>query len=331
MTSFPSDKKLSARESRVIGALLGVHAGDSLGATVEFKSHRQIASRYPNGLRQIIGGGPFNWSAGHATDDTDMTRGTLLAYRDWTRGDDIARLAGDYFLKWEDGDWPDRVMGSYPDDMGDATSRGLGVYRKSRDPDHAGAGQGSAGNGSLMRCIPTALFQPDSDRLISESIRISKITHNDFRCTTSCAVYNTIVAELIKGAIPAHAVMSGEAVGLRLENMRPGEVSQAVKMGKELKVTDMAQRGPPPEMKGGASGYVLESLTIAIAAVLDERSFEDVLVDVVRIGNDTDTNAAVAGGLLGARDGESCIPQDWKSKLQFGKEFEDVALEMMRK
>ncbi|KPM34457.1 hypothetical protein AK830_g12113 [Neonectria ditissima] len=322
-------KQLSARESRVIGALLGVHAGDSLGATVEFESHGKIASRYPNGLRQIIGGGPFGWPAGHATDDTDMTRGVLLAYRDVAPGGDVAVLAGEYFLKWFGGDWPDRKLGSLPVDMGMATARGLRSFDMTRDPDRAGAGQGSAGNGSLMRCIPTGLFQPDHEKMIHESIRISKITHDDKRCTCACAVYNTIVSELIEGAAPANAIRSGISVALRLENGKPGEVHAAVKLGTEVRVADMAQNGPVPEMKGKASGYVLESLTIAISAILDERSLEDVLVDVVRIGRDTDTNAAVAGGLLGARDGEAAIPEQWKSELQFAKEFTDVALELM--
>ena len=58
----------------IAGGLLGVHAGDSLGATVEFKAWSEIRARYPDGVREIVGGGPFNWPPGHATDDTDLTR-----------------------------------------------------------------------------------------------------------------------------------------------------------------------------------------------------------------------------------------------------------------
>ncbi|KAH7160410.1 ADP-ribosylation/Crystallin J1 [Dactylonectria estremocensis] len=328
---YSGDGTLSDRESRVVGALLGLHAGDSLGATVEFKSHAQIASRYPNGLREIVGGGPFNWPAGHATDDTDMARGILLAYSDLTPGGDVACLAGEYFLKWLNGDWPDRQKGSYPEDIGVATARGLDRFSTSRDPDRAGAGVGNAGNGSLMRCLPTGLFQSDHEKLIYESIRISKITHDDVRCTAACAVYNTIVSELVNGATPVDAVEAGERVALRLENQRPGAVSRAISLGREVNVADMALRGPPREMVGRCSGFVLESLTIAVAALFDKRSLEDVLVDVVRIGQDTDTNAAIAGGVLGARDGVSCIPQDWKAQLQFAQEFKDVALALMRR
>lgn len=81
-------------------------------------------------------------------------------------------------------------------------------------------------------------------------------------------------------------------------------------------------------MPGGCSGFVLESLALAVAAVLDPRSLEDVLVDIVRVGNDTDTNAAIAGGLLGARDGEDAVRRRWTSKLQFATELRSIALQL---
>ncbi|KAF5990572.1 hypothetical protein FBULB1_50 [Fusarium bulbicola] len=318
MPSPQTDSGLSPRESRVIGALLGVHAGDSLGATLEFKTHTDIAREYPLGLRDIVGGGPFRWSQGHATDDTDMTRGVLLAYHDYKDGDDIAQLAGDYFISWLHGDWPDRRPGSRPEDIGGATATGLRRYKQTQDPGRAGAGQGSAGNGSLMRCIPTGLFQRDPQKLVEESIRISKITHDDKRCTVACAAYNTIVSKLIDQVDPQDAIEAGLNVAETLEG-GPGPVHKAIELGKSLNIATMASMGPAPELGGRCSGYVLESLSLAIAAVLDPRSLEDIVVDVVRIGWDTDTNGAIAGGILGARDGAGAIPPRWKSVLQFGQ------------
>src|SRR6266567_1446800 len=55
------------RADRIAGALLGVHAGDALGATLEFSAWSAIRQRYPDGLRDIVGGGPFGWPPGHAT------------------------------------------------------------------------------------------------------------------------------------------------------------------------------------------------------------------------------------------------------------------------
>lgn len=76
---------------------------------------------------------------------------------------------------------------------------------------------------------------------------------------------------------------------------------------------------------------MLNSLTIAVAAVLDPRSLEDVLVDVCRIGLDSDTNGAISGGLLGARDGIKGVPKRWLDKLHFFDEFVRLASELHSK
>src|SRR5689334_25403398 len=114
--------------NRIAGGLLGVHAGDSLGATVEFSSWAAVRASHPDGVRDIVGGGPFNWPPGHATDDTDLTRAVLLAYLD--PGDDVVRTAADRMLDWFDGNWPGRRPGSPPVDIGGATSWGLRKYRR---------------------------------------------------------------------------------------------------------------------------------------------------------------------------------------------------------
>lgn len=84
----------------------------------------------------------------------------------------------------------------------------------------------------------------------------------------------------------------------------------------------MANQGPRGiAFPGSCTGFVLDSLTLAVAAVLDKRRLDQVLVDIVRLGRDTDTNAAIAGGFLGARDGEEAVFDEWKDLLQFGPEF----------
>jgi len=322
--------------SKTLGALLGVHAGDSLGATLEFAPWSEIIRKYPNGLRDIIGGGPFSWPAGHATDDTDLTRAVLLAYHaraqelhnygpEAASSFDIAKASADYAVKWNDGDWPGRKKGSRPEDIGGATDTGIHKYKRCKDAAKSGAGHGSAGNGSLMRCIPTALFTGTPEKRVRESMCISAFTHNDPRCTVACAAYNEIVAALIEGRDVREAVEVGKSVALDLECPA---VADAMAEGERLKLAKVASEGPR-EHGFTPSGFVLHSLTIAIAAVLDERSFEDVLVDVVRLGGDADTNGAIAGGLVGAREGVEGIPERWREKLQFGKEFKDLASEIL--
>jgi ADP-ribosylglycohydrolase len=308
------------RRDRIAGALLGVHTGDALGATLEFSPWQAIRTRYPDGLRDIIGGGPFGWPAGHATDDTDLTRAVLLAYLVPGHAD-VVRAAADNMLAWLDGSWPGREPGSRPRDIGRATHQGLERYRRCANPRGAGAGDGQAGNGSLMRCIPTALAVTDRGRRIRESMEISAITHDDQRATVTCAAYNEIAAALLR------ETPSEQAIGIGLAAARElgcAAVVEAIDRGRHIEPAVIAATGIIP-LDDEASGFVLDSLSLAVAAILDPRPLPEVLIDIVRIGNDADTNAAIAGGLLGARDGASAIPVRWRSLLQFGPEFTKAA------
>ncbi|MFF5229484.1 ADP-ribosylglycohydrolase family protein [Dactylosporangium sp. NPDC000521] len=307
------------RRDRVAGGLLGVHAGDALGAAVEFSSWAGIRDRYPDGLRDIVGGGPFRWSPGDATDDTDLTRAVLLAYL--SPGEDVVRAAADNMVAWLRGERPGRRPGSEPRDVGAATRAGLVRYLRTGDPRAGGAGMGRAGNGSLMRCIPTALAVTDQRRRVRESMEISAITHDDPRCTVACAAYNEIAAALLAGGAPDAAVQAGQAVAAQ---SRQPAVVDAIRYGRQLRPAMLALTGQT-YLADDAAGYVLDSLSLAVAAVLDARPLADVLVDIVRIGNDTDTNAAIAGGLLGVRDGASAIPAAWLSLLQYADEFTSAA------
>lgn len=304
-------------DDRALGALLGVHAGDALGATVEFMPWSQVRAQYPDGVREIVGGGTFGWPAGHATDDTDLTRAVLLGYLE--PGEDVVRAAADRMLDWLRGDWPDRQPGSGPLDIGGATAAGLARYQRSGDPRQAGAGRGRAGNGSLMRCMPTALV-PDRDRRLREAVEISAITHDDPRCTAACAAYIEIAAALIGGTPPVAACAGGVSVA---EQLGSDPVRESIMLGTRLAPAAMAATGQTFLADDGG-GYVLDSLSIAVAAAVDARPLPDVLVDVVRLGADADTNGAIAGGLLGARDGAAAIPPSWTAKLQFAPEFTEA-------
>ncbi|WP_352396460.1 ADP-ribosylglycohydrolase family protein [Kineosporia sp. NBRC 101677] len=312
-------------ESLIAGALLGVHAGDSLGASLEFMSFGQVREAYPDGLREIVGGGPFDWPAGHATDDTDLTRAVLLAYLE--PGADLVATAGQHMLHWFDGNWPGRTPGSRPVDVGGATATGLTRFRSSRDWRRAGAGAGSAGNGSLMRCIPTALARADAEpaQRALEAAAISSITHDDARCVQACVAYTEIVVALLAGESAQEAAGAGV---LAMQKARPADGAAAVELaigqGLQIDLTRAVVKGDAGLAHGG-TGYVLDSLSLAVAALVDPRPAVESLVDVTRLGGDTDTNGAIAGGLLGARDGLSAWPGSWTERLQFDAEFRAAA------
>lgn len=303
---------------RVLGGLVGVHCGDSLGATHEFRSWIEITEGRPAGwrLREIEGGGAFDWRPGDATDDTDLTICVLDAYL--ADGGFRLEQAADNMLAWLRHD---------PRDVGGATRKGLRAYERTGDPRRAGAGPGSAGNGSLMRCLPTALARADADLRMAESAAISGITHDDSECVVACVAYNEIAAGLLAGLGPEGAIDVGIQAAIAFGAAgASGEVVAAIEEGTGLRLADLAEQGGNPY---GGSGYVLHSLSLAVAAILDGRGMEVVLADVVHLGGDTDTNGAIAGGLLGVRDGAGSIPTQWTDVIRYRQHLIDAAAQLV--
>jgi ADP-ribosylglycohydrolase len=58
--------------------------------------------------------------------------------------------------------------------------------------------------------------------------------------------------------------------------------------------------------------------------------FDEGVRRVIGLGGDTDTNAAVAGAVLGARDGASALPQSWLDSLVDREDIEREATGLVR-
>ncbi len=273
---------------RIGGGLLGVAAGDALGATLEFMRPEEIRRRF--GVhREIIGGGLFGWRPGQGTDDTDLTWAVLAAYLD---GPYTLEGASDNMLDW---------FHSGPPDVGGATYGALRRLDQSRDPRTSGAtGEFSCGNGSLMRCIPTALVRADAIIRRRELAEISAVTHAHRRCADSCVAYGEIVNALLEGAGASEALASARAL-----NLDP-KVRGALNIDPQLPVDRLR-----------TSGYVIDSLGCAVWAIQQDATFEEVIVALVNRGDDTDTTGAIAGGLVGVLQGVEAIPSRWRRKLEY--------------
>ncbi|MFD9961704.1 ADP-ribosylglycohydrolase family protein [Amycolatopsis sp. NPDC058986] len=159
-----------SRTDRARGALLGVAAGDALGATVEFCRPAEIASRYGRHA-DIVGGGSFRWRPGQGTDDSDLTAAVARAYAE---GYSLCRV-GEHFLAWRD---------RKPRDIGGTTAAALATLANTGDPVQSGLSvldridaAHAAGNGSLMRAMPTALAREDMGTRRREAAEISAVTH----------------------------------------------------------------------------------------------------------------------------------------------------------
>ena len=273
---------------RIAGGLLGVAAGDALGATLEFMTASEIRRRFGT-HREITGGGPFHWRPGQGTDDTDLTWAVLAAYLD---GPYALDRAAANMLDW---------YHTGPRDIGGATARALGRLDRTGDPSSSGnTGERSCGNGSLMRCIPTALARPDATVRRREMIEISAITHAHIRCTDSCVAYGEIVNALLEGADVPDALAAARALDLHPEVRAALDIDPAM-----------------PVDRLRTSGYVIDSLGCAIWAIQQDATFEEVIVALVNRGRDTDTTGAIAGGLMGVLVGTDAIPSRWRERLEY--------------
>ena len=275
-------------EDRISGGLLGVAAGDALGATLEFMSPAAITRRY--GVhREITGGGAFRWRPGQGTDDTDLTWAVLAAY---LNGPYALERAADHMLEW---------YHRRPRDIGGATSRALGRLDRSGDPRTSGnTGERSCGNGSLMRCLPTALARPHAAVRRRELAEISAVTHAHVKCIDSCLAYGEIVDALLLGAEVPDALARARRLHLH------PTVGEALHIDPDLPVERLH-----------TSGYVIHSLGCAVWAIQQDLTFEEVIVALVNRGDDSDTTGAIAGGLVGVLQGAEAIPNRWRRRLEY--------------
>ncbi len=295
------DTESTRMQSRFRGCLLGMACGDALGAGIEFMTPTEITTRFGI-VTDFAGGGPFGWPAGAYTDDTQMALAladSLIAHPALDLVDLTRR-----WLAWLDAD---------PPDVGNLTRDGLLLARayleEGRDPREAGeqvwlaTDMEAAGNGGLMRVAPAALrFVHDRDRLMQAAADTSAITHYDPRCRASCVVFCLALQALLQSETPDALCLMDLADAVRA--LSP-ETADAV-----LGVFDLDAGDVP------SSGYTLHTLQAALWPVERGLPLEEGIVSIVNLGYDADTCGAVAGALLGARDGEEAIPDRWQGQLQ---------------
>ncbi|MFJ1255716.1 ADP-ribosylglycohydrolase family protein [Cupriavidus sp. CuC1] len=81
-----------------------------------------------------------------------------------------------------------------------------------------------------------------------------------------------------------------------------------------LRELDVLRGFPKTDLPRG-TGYVIDTIWSTRRA-LEEASFEDVVRTAIQFGHDTDTTAAVTGGLAGIRFGLAGMPTRWLEQLR---------------
>jgi ADP-ribosyl-[dinitrogen reductase] hydrolase len=298
-----------AIDERYLGCLIGLACGDALGGPVEFDTRAQMDQRFPDGLRDFIGGGWLSLLPGEVTDDTQMALDvarSLVANPDGNMDDLASR-----FLAWRNSDPKD--IGNTTRDALDRLARGVPWNEAGEEAYRNRGPRDSAGNGAIMRCAPIAMrFRNDPERLRDVSIDVSRITHANPLCTWASVAVNQAIVALLNGASIAGA-LAGSSTGI--EN---AQVRAAVDQGTPTKREAVK-----------SAGFVLDTLSAAYWSLQQSSSFEDAVVTAIGLGGDTDTTGAVVGALAGAHYGLAAIPGRWQSQVQYRDELAQLALDLL--
>ena len=286
------------------GSLLGLAVGNLLGLPVEGAWYSDIDRWYPNGVTEIE-----PREASRPMDD-DLAQAVELGEALVSADDYVSEFAS-RLVTWlyENGRGcgsTTRAVTKLLDDGVPHPEAARVVYKERNR---------IAPNGGVMRCAPVAIARLySSELLIGDSASTCVVTHYAPTCQWSCIVINAAIALLVRredvdlsGLIAAvQADGAPDFAAIARSDGIPSDILDAISSG-----------GDPPADASWLRrdqvliGHTLLAMQVGLWAVTTPLSLPDALSAIVSVGGDTDTNAAVAGAVLGARDGVSAIPSEW--------------------
>lgn len=285
--------------NKIKSVMLGHAVGDALGVPVEFSSREFLED---NPVSDMIGYGTYNVPAGTWSDDTGMS---LCALESLSKGvvnyDDIMQNFGDWY--YHNKFTATGVMF----DVGNTCADAIESYFELQYPAEkcGGSSEMTNGNGSLMRIHPFVLYnyyhgdKQDNDIII----KASSLTHAHQISIDGCIIYTYILRALLEKPLK-------ESI---YEGLFKAKYDVYSKCYKRLLEGDIATVN---KTNIKSSGYIVDSLEAAIWCLLTTESYSDCVLKAVNLGGDTDTIAAIVGGLAGALYGFDAIPKKWLNTLK---------------
>jgi len=276
---------------RAAGSLLGLAVGDALGSPFEGRRVHQIPDRLHPAERSAV------LSPTDATALARQLAASLVAEEGFDPGDLVAR-----HVAWLRSD-PPRVD-SLTRAVLERVANGQPALEAARATWEQRGPEVSAGNGAVMYCGPLgAAYGPRRRELPELASTFSALTHYDERSRTACVAVTVAVGALVEGRPPDGALVDA----LSATADRPG--------GEELEfLTEAAGTARPVD--GPDRRFCLFAAALGLQALHRGNGFEAELLRVISLGGATGANAAVAGAILGARDGRSGLPVSWMAGLR---------------
>ncbi|KPU27975.1 crystallin [Caloranaerobacter sp. TR13] len=287
-------------KNKIIGGIIGFCVGDALGVPVEFKSREEL-KKEP--VTDMIGYGTYNQPPGTWSDDTSLTLCLVESLCNGLNLEDI----GERFVKWYYNSYWTPYNETF--DVGNTTKEAICRISEGISPEKAGLDdEYSNGNGSLMRVLPLAFYLKNfkAEEKYNVIHKISSITHRHLRSILACSIYVEYAINLLKGYSKKEAYKNTKE---NIINFYSDTVFR-----KEFNSYSRILNRDIPKLKKEeirSSGYVVDTLEAVFWCFLNKNGYKEVVLAAVNLGNDTDTIAAIAGGLAGIYYGIEDIPKDW--------------------
>lgn len=291
-----------------VNGLWGVIIGDALGLPVQFSEREE---RVKNPVTAMTGNGTFNKPKGFWSDDGALTLATADAL---SQGDALPFIM-EHFAAW-------LYQGAYTQDghaydMGQTTLTAIRNYQRGMPVDRCGGRSlYDNGNGSLMRILPVVLWlrakylagfmaNPQARQYLHD---VSALTHAHPIAMMACGLYASVADHLLDGSTIPKAIDEGIQRAMAIYSSDP-KFQQHVSHYDSLLNSQNLKRKAVSKIRSG--GYVVETLEAALWCLLTTTSYREAVLKAVNLGHDTDTTAAVCGGLAAIAYGPESIPGEW--------------------
>ncbi|CUH46409.1 inositol monophosphatase family protein [Ruegeria atlantica] len=274
--------------SRAHGTMLGQLAGDALGSFVEFLDPQTILDRHPEGVVELRDGGTWNLISGQPTDDSEMA--LALARSICARKRYVSNDVAQAYIDWRN---------SGPFDIGHTTSSAISALEAGELVQSE-----SQANGALMRACPIGIFSVGNPKLAALLARQdASLTHPNSITMAANAAYVAAISVGVAGGEEEEMWAAAYS--------HAGEDEGADMVRNRL----LAARSNRPQDFQHQMGWALTAFQNAFFCLMSEQTLRDAVVGTVAFGGDTDTNGAICGALLGARQGRDAVPLQWRNSV----------------
>jgi ADP-ribosylglycohydrolase len=295
-------------------ALYGVAVGDALGVPHEFSPHETLRD---NPVTDMVGYGTYNLPAGTWSDDSSLT---FCLAESLCSGYNTDHM-GELFVKWYYQDYWTATGEVF--DIGIGTRNALYKIKNGTKAELAGGREeNDNGNGSLMRILPLVFAIKDLPikERFERTKHVSSITHGHIRAVMACFYYLEFAKQLIEGKTKLdiyRALQTSIPLFFTEIGIDQAEIEHFNRLLK-ANIADLSLS----EIRSG--GYVIETIEACIWCILTTENYKEAVLKAVNLGHDTDTTAAVTGGLAGLLYGFDGIPSEWIDALARKSDIEEL-------